>query len=96
MSDAAQPLPVMLDNGKAACALALPTGAVFLAVREAWDRASAVQLYSAEEVAEIFGVSVRTIWSLVSDGQLAPTYLVGRQRRIPEQAVARYLEARRI
>lgn len=91
----AQPL-VILDDGRAAVVLGLPGGVLMLAVREAWNRATAEQLYSVEEVAEILGCSVRKVWGLVDSRDLAPTHLVGRQRRIPDSAVVRYQAARAI
>lgn len=84
----------LVEGDKAACALGLPGGILVLAVRELYNRARVEQLYSIDEAAAVLGKSRRFVWGLVDDGALAPFYFVGSQRRIPESALQRYLDAR--
>lgn len=53
-------------------------------------------MITVKEVAAILGVTPRTVWRLISQGDI-PSYRISiRQRRIKRQDVLNYLESRRI
>jgi len=51
-----------------------------------------VSLFSVAQVADMFGVSVRTIESLIADGELVPIYIRS-VRRISKESIEAYIRA---
>lgn len=49
-------------------------------------------LLRAGEVAQLLGVSTRTVWRLVSAGRLPPPLAIGRSRRWEQADVERFVE----
>jgi excisionase family DNA binding protein len=57
------------------------------------DRISIQRLLSAKDVAEILGISVKTVNKLVRAGKLACVQVTTKERRFMEEQVRAYIEA---